>query len=59
MAEARARKLTPEERKETARKAVQARWAKQRELTKEISEGSRNLLRTSKASARKVREIEI
>jgi hypothetical protein len=27
---ARARKLTPEERREAARKAVEARWAKQR-----------------------------
>jgi hypothetical protein len=31
---ARTAKLTPEERKELARKAVQARWAKQREKTK-------------------------
>jgi hypothetical protein len=50
---ARARKLTPEERREAARKAVEARWAKQRELAKEISEGTRNLLRISKANARR------
>ena len=39
---ARARKLTPQ-RREAARKAVQARWAKQRHLTQEINEGSGNL----------------
>jgi hypothetical protein len=38
---------------------LQARWAKQRELTKTISEGNRNLLRASKANARKARAIEI
>jgi len=50
---ARARKLTPEERREAARKAVEARWAKQRELAREITEGTMNLLRISKANARK------
>jgi hypothetical protein len=50
---ARARKLTPEERTQAARKAVEVRWAKQRELAKEISKGTRNLLRMSQANARK------
>jgi hypothetical protein len=53
---ARARKLTPEERREAARKAVEARWAKHRELAKEINEGTKNLLRISQANARKGRE---
>ena len=50
---ARARKLTPEQRQEAARKAVEARWAKQRELVNEITVGTRNLLKLSKANARK------
>jgi hypothetical protein len=54
-----ARTLTQEERREVARKAEQARWAKLRELKKEISEGNRTLLRASKANARKAREIEV
>lgn len=41
---ARAQKMTAEERRESARKAVEARWAKQRELTKQIKEGSKALL---------------
>jgi hypothetical protein len=51
--EARARKLTPEERREAARKAVEARWAKHRKLAAEISEGTSNLLRIAKANDRK------
>ena len=47
---ARARKLTPEERREAARRAVAARWAKHRELAMQISEGTSNLLRISKAN---------
>lgn len=47
---ARARKLTPEERREAARKAVEARWAKHRELAMQISKGTSNLLRISKAN---------
>ena len=50
---ARARKLTPEQRREAARKAVKARWAKQRELVNGITVGTRNLLRLSKANAQK------
>jgi hypothetical protein len=37
---ARARKLTLKEPREAARKAMQARWAQQRELTKAISEAA-------------------
>jgi hypothetical protein len=50
---ARARKLTPEERREAARKAVEARWAKHRKLAVEISEGTSNLLSIAKANDRK------
>jgi hypothetical protein len=44
---ARAKRMTPEQRAESARKAVEARWAKQkaelRELTAEITERSKAL----------------
>jgi len=46
--QARAKKLTAEERSESARKAVEARWAKQRALTTEITEGTKALLRVAK-----------
>ena len=39
---ANAQKLTPEERREKVRRVVQARWAKQRGLAKEITEGAGN-----------------
>jgi len=42
---ARARNLTPEQRSEAARKAVEARWAKLRELTGQISRDSKKLLK--------------
>jgi beta-phosphoglucomutase-like phosphatase (HAD superfamily) len=46
--EARAKKLSAEERSESARKAVEARWAKQKielkKLTEEITEGTKALL---------------
>jgi hypothetical protein len=42
---ARARNLTPEQRSEAARKAVEARWAKLEKLTKEITAGTEDLLR--------------
>jgi hypothetical protein len=48
---ARAKNMTAEQRQQAARKAVEARWAKQKELTKEITEGTKQLLRTSKANA--------
>jgi len=50
--QARAKKLTPEERSQSARKAVEARWAKQKKLVEEIMEGTKELLKTSKANAR-------
>lgn len=56
---ARARKLTAEQRSEAARKAVEARWAKLRALTNEITQRSKALERTSqkrlRASRRKAR----
>ncbi|MGO9168909.1 MAG: hypothetical protein ACLP56_18735 [Candidatus Sulfotelmatobacter sp.] len=52
--QARARKLTPEERSEAARKAVEARWAKQKKLVAEITEGTKRLLK--KARAKKPRQ---
>jgi hypothetical protein len=51
-----AQKLTPEERREKMRRVVQARWAKQRELAKEITEGTRKLLQTSEAHWEKAKE---
>jgi hypothetical protein len=53
---ARAEKLTPEQRSESARKAVEARWAKLRALTKDIDERSKKLLKAVQASARKARK---
>jgi hypothetical protein len=51
-----AQKLTPEERREKMRRVVQARWTKQRELAKEIAEGTRKLLKTSEAHWEKAKE---
>jgi len=51
---ARAQKLTPEQRTESARRAVQARWAKTKRLVEEINEGSRALLKRSKAAERRL-----
>ncbi len=51
-----AQKLTPEERREKMRRVVQARWAKQRELAKEIAEGTRKLLKTSEAHWERAKE---
>jgi len=45
---ARAKKLTPEERSESARRAVKVRWAKQRALVTEITDGTKALLRIAK-----------
>jgi len=53
---ARAKKLTAEQRKASARKAAQARWAKKMDtLVNEISEGTKELLKTAKANARAAR----
>jgi hypothetical protein len=50
---------TPEQRTESARKAAQARWAKnERRITaalKEITEGTKALLKKSRARVRKAR----
>jgi len=54
--QARAKKLTAEQRKASARKAAQARWAKKMDtLVNEISEGTKELLKTAKANARVAR----
>ena len=54
--QARAKKLTAEQRKASARKAAQARWAKKMDtLVNEISEGTKELLKTVKANARAAR----
>ena len=45
-----ARRRTAEERAEAARKAVEARWAEQRKLVDEITDGTKRLLKTSKAA---------
>jgi enoyl-CoA hydratase/carnithine racemase len=53
---ARAKKLTAEQRRASARKAAQARWAKKMDtLVNEISEGTKKLLKTAKANARATR----
>jgi hypothetical protein len=46
----RAKKLTAKQRTEAARKAVEARWAKTRKLTAEITKGTKALLRKAKAA---------
>ncbi|HEY1659312.1 MAG TPA: hypothetical protein VGG14_13250 [Candidatus Sulfotelmatobacter sp.] len=52
--EARARNLTPEQRSEAARKAVQARWAKMDKLMKEITTGTRELLRVAEKGEKRL-----
>jgi len=54
--QARAKKLTAEERSESARKAVEARWAKQKKLVAEITEGTKELLKTARANARRAKQ---
>ena len=49
---ARAANLSAKERQDAARKAVEVRWAKEKELAQEISEGSKELLKVSRAAAR-------
>ncbi len=44
----RAQKMTPEERSESARKAVVARWAKQREELKQLNKDAKDLLAKSR-----------
>jgi len=43
--QARAKKLTPEERSEAARRAVEARWANTKTRVREITEGTKELLK--------------
>lgn len=51
---ARAKKMTAAERSASARKAIEARWAKQRELVAGIVEGSKDLLKRSRAAQRRL-----
>jgi hypothetical protein len=44
------RRLTVEQRSEAARKAAEARWAKQRKLVDEITKGTKQLLKASRAA---------
>lgn len=50
---ARAKNLTPQERSESAKKAINARWAKLRAEVKEIKEGTKRLEKKALAAAKK------
>ena len=50
------RRLTAEERVEAARKAAEARWAKQRKLVDEITAGTKELLRIAKKRERAMKK---
>ena len=50
-----ARNRTAKERAEAARKAVEARWAKQRKLVDEITVRTKQLLKASNAADARVR----
>ena len=50
------RRLTAEERVEAARKAAEARWAKQRKLVDEITKGTKELLRVAKKRERTMKK---
>jgi hypothetical protein len=52
---ARAKNQTPEERADSARRAAEARWAKQDKLVDEITTGSKKLLAIAKAAAARKR----
>ncbi|MGH9529270.1 MAG: hypothetical protein ACRD2S_05045 [Terriglobales bacterium] len=54
--QARAENLTPEQRSESARKAVLARWARTKKLVDEITYGTKELLSASKAAAASARK---
>jgi hypothetical protein len=54
--EARAKKLTAAGRSESARRAVEARWAKTRELVDEITERSKELEKRALARLRKMKK---
>ena len=61
----RAKKMTPEQRKESARRAAQARWSQTKKLVRAITEGTKELLevaangenaaRTKKAKQKKAK----
>jgi hypothetical protein len=51
---ARARRLTPAQRSEAARKAVEARWARLRMLTDDITKRSKKLLKTALRAEQRV-----
>jgi hypothetical protein len=53
---ARAKKLSPEQRSEAARKAVEARWAKTEKLVAEITVGTKALVKKVKARAKQKKE---
>jgi hypothetical protein len=56
---ARAASLTEKQRKDSAIRAAQARWAKHEKTDKlvaEITEGAKKLLETSKANARRAKQ---
>jgi len=53
---ARALSLTPEQRSEAARKAVEARWAKADKLIDEIKERSKKLEKRAVARLRKTKK---
>ncbi len=53
--QARAKKLTPEERSEAARRAVEARWANTKTLVREITQGTKRLLEVAEKGAKVAR----
>jgi hypothetical protein len=50
------RRLTAEQRVEAARKAAEARWAKQRKLVDEITKGTKELLRVAQKRERALKK---
>jgi len=53
---ARAQKMSAAERKASAQKAIEARWAKERERVNEITERTKALLKRSKAAAARAKQ---
>lgn len=51
-----AKKRTPEERAEAARKAVQARWAKERAETEALNREAKKLLKTAQKREKKAQK---
>jgi hypothetical protein len=52
-AAATSKKLTPAQKKKRAEKGAAARWAKEREATKALKEGAKQLLETAQRRSRK------